>query len=86
MGLTRMARWVQSTKSSVHSASDSKTLPGRFVQLVTRADWKIVYKGLIVAHIMIRDGAKEVALRYLAEQPRYFSVSHIAQGKNIPSA
>ena len=45
-----------------------------------------MYKGLIVAHIMIRDGAKEVALRYLAEQPRYFSVSHISQGKLVPSA
>jgi len=29
---------------------------------------------------MIRDGAKDVSLRYLAEQPRYFSTSHIASG------
>lgn len=39
-----------------------------------------MFKGLIVAHIMIRDGAKDVSLRYLAEQPRYFSTGHIAQG------
>ena len=41
---------------------------------------QIVFKSLIVAHIMIRDGAKDVSLRYLSEQPRYFSTSHISQG------
>jgi phosphatidylinositol-binding clathrin assembly protein len=39
-----------------------------------------VFKGLIVAHIMIRDGAKEVSLRYLEEQPRYFSIGQISVG------
>jgi phosphatidylinositol-binding clathrin assembly protein len=29
---------------------------------------------------MIRDGAKEVSLRYLAEQPRYFSIGQIPIG------
>ena len=34
-----------------------------------------------MAHILIRDGAKDVSLRYLAEQPRYFATSHISSGK-----
>lgn len=30
--------------------------------------------------MLIRDGAKDVSLRYLAEQPRYFSTSHLSAG------
>jgi len=51
---------------------------------LTPPDKKIVFKSLIVAHIIIRDGARDVALRYLAEQPRYFTVSHISQGPPLP--
>lgn len=32
--------------------------------------WTIVYKSLIVVHLMIKDGAKDVTLSYLAASPR----------------
>ncbi|KTW25763.1 hypothetical protein T552_03376 [Pneumocystis carinii B80] len=39
--------------------------------------WTIVFKSLIVIHIMIRDGSKDITLRYLSNNMRYFSVKEL---------
>ncbi|PGH28322.1 hypothetical protein GX50_08942 [[Emmonsia] crescens] len=49
--------------------------------------WTIVYKALIVVHMMIREGSAGAALKYLAQNPRILAVTSIsevqAQGVNI---
>lgn len=38
--------------------------------------WTIVYKSLIVIHLMIREGARDVTLDHLARQPRMMDLKH----------
>ncbi|KAG0134671.1 ANTH domain-containing protein [Tuber indicum] len=49
--------------------------------------WTIVFKSLIIVHLMIREGEREVTLRYLRKHPRLITVSHYSdaqeQGRNI---
>lgn len=49
--------------------------------------WTIVFKALIVTHLMIREGEPGVTLRFLAEQPSKLAISNFsdvqAQGRNI---
>lgn len=49
--------------------------------------WTIVFKSLIIVHLMIREGEQEVTLRYLRKHPRLITVSHYSdaqeQGRNI---
>lgn len=50
--------------------------------------WTIVYKSLIIVHLMIREGEPEVTLRFLAKNPRRtLAISHFTevqtQGQNI---
>lgn len=61
----------------------------RFLQLRLRdSTWTIAFKALIVVHLMIREGAADVTLRYLAASPRSFMGINTytdvqTQGKNI---
>merc|ERR1711939_1028791 len=49
--------------------------------------WTIVFKSLIVVHLMIREGQPEVTLRYIADAPKRMAISSFAevqtQGLNI---
>ncbi|KAI9816012.1 MAG: hypothetical protein M1827_002004 [Pycnora praestabilis] len=49
--------------------------------------WTIVFKSLIIVHLMIREGEPEVTLKYLAENPRKLAISNFTdvqmQGRNI---
>ncbi|KAI9878011.1 MAG: hypothetical protein M1830_002169 [Pleopsidium flavum] len=49
--------------------------------------WTIVFKSLIIVHLMIREGEPNVTLKYLAEQPRKLAISNFSdvqlQGSNI---
>jgi hypothetical protein len=42
--------------------------------------WTIVFKSLIIVHLMIREGEPNVTLRYLAEQPRMLAISSFSDG------
>ncbi|EXJ95857.1 hypothetical protein A1O1_00982 [Capronia coronata CBS 617.96] len=42
--------------------------------------WTIVFKSLIVVHLMIREGRPEVTLRYLAEYPKRLAISSFTEG------
>lgn len=39
--------------------------------------WTIVFKSLIVIHIMIRDGSRDTTLQYLSNNMRYFSIKEL---------
>ena len=41
--------------------------------------WTIVFKSLIIVHLMIREGAPEVTLRYLAESPKRLAISQFTE-------
>ncbi|KAH3680533.1 hypothetical protein WICMUC_000264 [Wickerhamomyces mucosus] len=43
------------------------------------SSWTIVYKALIVIHIMIREGEPNVTLKYLSQRPEFLDVSHMKQ-------
>lgn len=49
--------------------------------------WTIVFKSLIVVHYMIREGEKELTLRYLRRNPRIIALTHYSdaqtQGRNL---
>ncbi|MCJ1471931.1 hypothetical protein MMC13_000572 [Lambiella insularis] len=49
--------------------------------------WTIVFKGLIIVHLMIREGEPNVTLKYLAESPSKLAISNFSevqvQGTNI---
>ncbi|MCJ1390608.1 hypothetical protein MMC18_003469 [Xylographa bjoerkii] len=49
--------------------------------------WTIVFKGLIIVHLMIREGEPNVTLKYLAESPSKLAISNFSdvqeQGGNI---
>ncbi|KAA8901914.1 ANTH domain-containing protein [Sphaerosporella brunnea] len=49
--------------------------------------WTTVFKALIVVHYMMREGERDVTLRYLRRNPRLITLSHYSdaqiQGRNI---
>jgi hypothetical protein len=46
--------------------------------------WTIVFKGLIIVHLMIREGEPEVTLKYLAQSPnRKLAINHFTEGESM---
>lgn len=44
--------------------------------------WSIVFKSLLVMHIMIREGEKDRTLAYLSRHPKFFELDQIKKVKN----
>lgn len=43
--------------------------------------WTIVFKSLIIVHLMIREGEPEVTLKFLAQNPhRKLAINHFTEG------
>ena len=40
-----------------------------------------MFKGLIITHLMIREGAAKVTLSYLADSPNKMAISSFSDGK-----
>lgn len=60
--------------------------PSEFREIVRALDsricdtaWTIVYKSLVVVHYMIRDGDRNVAIRYYADHLSFFQLSEITK-------
>jgi hypothetical protein len=45
--------------------------------------WTIVFKGLIIVHLMIREGEKDVTLAYIAANPRKLAISNFSEGEHL---
>ena len=43
--------------------------------------WTIVFKSLIIVHLMVREGEPNVTLKYLAESPSKLAVSNFSDGR-----
>lgn len=44
--------------------------------------WTIVFKALIVVHLMIREGQEDVALTFLSDNPKKIAPSNFSEGEN----
>ena len=42
--------------------------------------WTIVFKALIIVHLMIREGEPNVTLKYLADSPSKLAISNFSDG------
>ena len=48
---------------------------------VRDSTWTIVFKALIIVHLMIREGQGDLTLRYIAESPKRIAISTFTEGK-----
>ena len=70
---------------SIVSADNFNTIMRTLQQRLRDSSWSVVYKSLIVIHLMIREGDKDVTLRYLAGQGHSMlnlSLSNIASNNS----
>ncbi|KAK2858431.1 hypothetical protein FQN49_004745, partial [Arthroderma sp. PD_2] len=74
---------LTATYSDAGTAEIFRTLQIR----LRESAWTVVFKALIVIHMMIREGAPGAALAYLSQFPRKFAITSISdaqlQGANI---
>ena len=54
-----------------------RTLHGR----LRDSTWTIVFKGLIITHLMIREGQPKATLRYLADSPNKLAIGNFSDGQ-----
>jgi hypothetical protein len=43
--------------------------------------WTIVFKALIIVHLMIREGQQDAALSYLSDNPKKIAPSNFSEGE-----
>ena len=56
----------------------------RTLQLRLRdSTWTIVFKALIVIHLMIRDGQLDATLQYMEENPQKLAISGFSEGEQL---
>lgn len=48
--------------------------------------WTIVFKSLIIIHLMIREGEPQVTLKFLADSPSKLAISNFSDGTLKPSS
>ncbi len=82
------SKYIESILSATQGGESGVAEIFRTLQLRLRdSTWTIVFKALIVVHLMIREGAPEVTLRYVADSPKRLAISSFTevqtQGVNI---
>jgi phosphatidylinositol-binding clathrin assembly protein len=82
------SKYIESILSATNGGESGAAEVFRTLQLRLRdSTWTIVFKSLIVVHLMIREGSPEVTLRYIAESPKRLAISSFTevqtQGGNI---
>ena len=82
------SKYIEPILSATNGGESGVAEIFRTLQLRLRdSTWTIVFKALIVAHLMIREGQSEMTLRYIAESPKRLAISSFTevqtQGVNI---
>ncbi|OAP62429.1 hypothetical protein AYL99_04632 [Fonsecaea erecta] len=82
------AKYIEPILSATNGGESGVAEVFRTLQLRLRdSTWTIVFKALIVVHLMIREGQPEVTLRYISESPKRLAMSNFTdvqtQGLNI---
>ena len=82
------SKYIETILSATHGGEAGVAEVFRTLQLRLRdSTWTIVFKSLIVVHLMIREGQPDVTLRHIAESPKRLAISNFTevqtQGTNI---
>ncbi|KAE8354001.1 ANTH domain-containing protein [Aspergillus coremiiformis] len=82
------SKYIEHILVATHTGEAGVAEIFRTLQLRLRdSTWTIVFKSLIVAHIMVREGQLDATLQYMAENPRKLAISGFSeaqsQGHNI---
>ncbi|KAJ9605052.1 hypothetical protein H2200_010442 [Cladophialophora chaetospira] len=82
------SKYIEPILSATNGGESGVAEVFRTLQLRLRdSTWTIVFKALIVVHMMIREGQPEVTLRYISESPKRLAISSFTevqtQGLNI---
>ncbi|EXJ81291.1 hypothetical protein A1O3_07581 [Capronia epimyces CBS 606.96] len=75
------SKYIEPILSATNGGESGVAEVFRTLQLRLRdSTWTIVFKSLIVVHLMIREGRPEVTLRYIAESPKRLAISSFTEG------
>lgn len=75
------SKYIEHILVATHTGEAGVAEIFRTVQLRLRdSTWTIVFKSLIVIHIMIREGQLDATLQYMAENPRKLAISGFSEG------
>ncbi|KNG82985.1 ENTH domain protein [Aspergillus nomiae NRRL 13137] len=82
------SKYIEHILVATHTGEAGVAEIFRTIQLRLRdSTWTIVFKALIVIHIMVREGQLDATLQYMAENPRKLAISGFSevqsQGHNI---
>ncbi|ERF72387.1 hypothetical protein EPUS_07549 [Endocarpon pusillum Z07020] len=82
------SKYVEAILSATNGGEAGVAEVFRTLQLRLRdSTWTIVFKSLIITHLMIREGQGDLTLRYIAESPKRLAISNFTdvqtQGTNI---
>lgn len=80
------SKYVEAILSATHGGEAGIADVFRTLQLRLRdSTWTIVFKALIIVHLMIREGQPDLTLRYIAESPKRLAISNFTDGKYKPA-
>jgi hypothetical protein len=75
------SKYVEAILSATHGGEAGIAEVFRTLQLRLRdSTWTIVFKALIIVHLMIREGQPDLTLRYIAESPKRLAISNFTDG------
>jgi phosphatidylinositol-binding clathrin assembly protein len=76
------SKYIEHILIATHSGEHGVAEVFRTLQNRLRdSTWTVVFKSLIVIHLMIREGVTDVTLRYLADNPRNkLAISNFTEG------
>jgi ANTH domain len=79
------SKYVEAILSATNGGEAGVAEVFRTLQIRLRdSTWTIVFKSLIIVHLMIREGQTDMTLRYIAESPKRLAISNFTDGACIP--
>jgi hypothetical protein len=77
------SKYIEHILLATHSGEAGVAEIFRSLQFRLRdSTWTIVFKSLIVLHLMIREGAPDATLEFLAQNPRKVAISSFSEGES----
>lgn len=70
-------KYIEPILIGTHNREDFRTIVDALSDRLGDTSWSIVFKSLIVLHIMIREGEEDVTLKYLSKHSRYLELPQI---------
>lgn len=75
------SKYIEHILVATHTGEAGVAEIFRTLQLRLRdSTWTIVFKALIVVHLMIREGQLDATLQYMAENPTKLAISGYSEG------